>query len=145
MYRLLSIILFGMLSACCAVGTPSGQNVRSTAPGDVQGITWQWEKTVNPVETITVTAPERYTLLLTEEGKAQVQFDCNKGGGDYQIAEGKLSFGPMMSTRMACPEGSQDALYTRDLARAVSFFLEGGFLYLELPYDSGTMRFSPAP
>jgi heat shock protein HslJ len=145
MNRLLTIVLLGMLSACCVPGKHSGQDVRSTAPGDVLGITWQWEETVNPVETITVRAPERYTLLLTKEGRAQVQFDCNKGGEDYQISDGKLSFGPMMSTRMACPEDSQDALFTRDLTRVVSFFLEDGFLYLELPYDSGTMRFSPSP
>ena len=69
----------------------------------------------------------------------------NNGGGNYQISAGKLSFGPLMSTRMACPPGSLDATYTRDLQRVVSFFVQDGDLYLELPVDSGTMRFQPAP
>lgn len=33
----------------------------------------------------------------------------------------------------------------RDLQRVVSFFVQDGALYLELPYDSGTMRFREAP
>ena len=32
----------------------------------------------------------------------------------------------------------------RDLQRVTSFFVEDGTLYLELPYDSGTMRFREA-
>ena len=31
----------------------------------------------------------------------------------------------------------------RDLQRVVSFFVDNGTLYLELPYDSGTMKFRP--
>ena len=45
---------------------------------------------------------------------------------------------------MACPEDSLDGPFTRDLQRAVSFFVEKGNLYLELPADSGTMRFQAA-
>jgi heat shock protein HslJ len=29
---------------------------------------------------------------------------CNRMGGSYQFFDGKLSFGPIMSTRMGCPE-----------------------------------------
>ena len=64
---------------------------------------------------------------------------------NYQISEGKLSFGPLLSTRMACPEDSLDALFMRDLQRVTSFFIEDGFLYLELLLDSGTMKFKAAP
>jgi heat shock protein HslJ len=107
--------------------------------------TWQWESTVTPVDKISVPEPEHYTLLLKRDGKVQVRFDCNRGGGNYEISEGKLSFGPLMSTRMACPEDSLDGLFARDLERVVSFFIDNGHLYLELPYDSGTMKFRPAP
>jgi len=114
-------------------------------PKAVLNKTWQWESTVTPVETITVSSPEQYTLLLAEDGTLKAKFDCNNGGGNYEISEGTLSFGPMMSTRMACPEGSLDVAFMRDLERVSSFFLEGGNLYLELPYDSGTMKFRAAP
>ena len=94
---------------------------------------------------MTASNPERYTILLKADGKVQIRFDCNLGGGDYQISEGRLSFGPLMSTRMACPPDTLDAPFMRDLQRVASFFVEKGNLYLEMPYDSGTMRFRPTP
>jgi heat shock protein HslJ len=107
--------------------------------------TWQWELTITPVEKIDVPNPERHTILLTAEGKVQARFDCNRGGGNYEISSGKLSFGPLLSTRMACPPDSLDSQFMKDLQRVTSFFLQDGNLYLELPFDSGTMKFRPAP
>jgi heat shock protein HslJ len=78
---------------------------------------------------------------LVTDGKAQIRFDCNRGGGEFKISPGKLSFSPLFSTRMACPEDSLDSSFTRDLQRVVSFFVDNGRLYLEPPYDSGTMKF----
>ena len=73
----------------------------------------------------------------------QARFDCNRGGGEFRISPDKLSFGPLISTRMACPEDRLDGTFMRDLQRVTSFFVQDGFLYLELPYGSGTMTFRP--
>jgi len=129
-----------MFAGCTAAEKP----VRIKDPQSVLAITWQWVSTISPVEKITVANPERYTLQLAADGRAQVRFDCNRGGGDYEISEGKMSFGPLISTRMACPEDSLDAPFMRDLQRVSSFFIEDGELFLELPADSGTMRFQKA-
>jgi len=132
-----------LLAACAA-----GQSVpaeRSKDPQAALNKTWQWESTIMPVEKITTADPERYTIRLAPDGKAEVQFDCNRGGGNFKISEGKLSLGPLMSTRMACPPDSLDVLFMRDLQRVETFFTENGNLYLGLPYDGGTMRFRPAP
>jgi heat shock protein HslJ len=107
--------------------------------------TWQWESTITPIEKIAVLNPERYTILLTAGGKAKVRLDCNRGGGDYKISKGKFSFGPLLSTRMACPPDTLDRSFMRDLQRVTSFFVENGNLYLELPLDSGTMKFRTGP
>lgn len=145
MKHIISIFLAGLIMAGCAAGMSSEPDKRSTDPPMVIGKTWQWVSTVTPVERITVSAPEHYTILLMPDGRVQAQFDCNRGGGSYTIAAGKISFGPMMSTRMACPPDSLDAPFLRDLQRVASFFIQEGSLYLELPYDSGTMRFRQAP
>jgi heat shock protein HslJ len=142
---MVSMICIGVVAASCAAGAPAGESERSKDAQLIVNHTWQWESTVTPVEKITVPDPERYTLALQKDGRAQARFDCNRGGGGYQISEGRLSFGPLMSTRMACPEGSLDARFMKDLQRVVSFFIQEGHLYLELPYDSGTMRFRAAP
>jgi len=144
MHRLLLIFSAGMVLAGCAVGALSGgEHTRSTDPKDILDKAWQWESTITPVEKITAPDPERYTILLTADGRAQIRFDCNRGGGEFKISLGKLSFGPLLSTRMACPPDSLDSAFMRDLQRVVSFFVDNGTLYLELPYDSGTMKFRP--
>lgn len=131
-----------LFAACAAAGGADGTRDRS--PAAVVGKVWEWEAFVSPAEQIVVPAPERYPLELTPDGKVRVRFDCNRGGGSYQIADGKLSFGPLMSTRMACPPGSLGDRYGRELGRVAAFFLESGKLYLELPGDSDTLRFRPA-
>lgn len=131
--------------ADCVVKAGPDSAVRSRDPHAVLNKTWQWRETITPVEKITVPNPDRYTIRLLNDGKLQARFDCNTGGGNYQISAGKLSFGPLMSTRMACSPGSLDATYARDLQRVVSFFVQDGDLYLELPIDSGTMHFQPVP
>jgi heat shock protein HslJ len=141
-------IFFGWLSlwlASCATNGPAGLPARNRDPDALLGKGWQWLETITPVEKITAPNPDRYTILFASGGKLQARFDCNSGGGSYQISQGKVSFGPLLSTRMACAPDSLDGTYMRDLQRVVSFFIEERNLYLELPADSGTMRFRPAP
>lgn len=113
-------------------------------PALVVGRTWEWIDTQTPVELIEANDPARYTVTLGADGRANVRFDCNRGGGGYDIVEGGLTFGDLVSTRMACPPDSQDAVFARQLAAVRIFFVEGGELYLDLFADSGTMRFRAA-
>jgi heat shock protein HslJ len=145
MLRIFSVLFIGMVTVSCAGGPLPGEKTRNTDPQMVFNRTWQWVSTITPVEKIVVPDPERYTILLTSDGKAKVRFDCNRGGGDYKISKGKLSFGTLLSTRMACPPDSLDGPFTRDLQRVASFFTKNGNLYLELSFDSGTIKFRPSP
>ena len=128
-----------------AAGDSSGPATRGMDPESVLNRTWEWVATIAPAEKITVPNPERYTIRLTDDGKVQARFDCNSGGGEYEISAGRLSFGPMLSTRMACSPDSLYGPYTRDLERVVSFFIEEGSLYLKLQNEGGTMRFRQVP
>lgn len=142
--RVFSILAAPLLFGCAAVVPDGAASDRDRAPAAAAGKLWQWEQTVTPVETVESPAPERYTLELAPNGRLTVRADCNRGTGSYQIGEGTIAFGPIATTRMACPPGSLDTRYLRDLQRASGFFLEGGRLFVELPADSGTMRFRPA-
>lgn len=105
------------------------------------GPIWEWLGTTAPNDSIEVPTPERYTLQLLPDGRAQVRFDCNRGGGSYEIADGRLSFGPLMMTRMACPADSLDSRYASELSRVESIAIERGVLNLGLQQQGGTMRF----
>jgi heat shock protein HslJ len=136
-------VILGALIAGCGAGPGDGSSVRDRAPEAVTGTVWQWERTITPVETVASPAPDRYTLELAPNGRLMVRADCNRGTGTYRIGAGTIAFGPIATTRMACPPGSLDARYLRDLQRAATFFVEGGSLFIELPMDSGTLRFAP--
>ena len=109
------ILILGYVAACSSI-IPATNN-RSSDPQAVLNKTWQWVSTVTPVETIAVAAPERYTILLSDTGRLQVQFDCNSGGGNYEITPGQLSFGPLLATSMACPDDTLDYRFAQDLQR----------------------------
>ena len=50
--------------------------------------------------------PEGVTASLRiVDGQAEVQFGCNSGGGPVEVTPDTLTFGPMLSTRMACEAG----------------------------------------
>ncbi|HET9043808.1 MAG TPA: META domain-containing protein [Burkholderiales bacterium] len=136
-------MMLGALLAGCGAGPGDDAPVRVRAPEAVTGKVWQWERTVTPVETVESPAPDRYTLELAPNGRLLVRADCNRGTGAYRIGAGTLEIGPITTTRMACPPGSLDARYLGDLQRAAAYFVEGGELFIELPVDSGAMRFAP--
>jgi heat shock protein HslJ len=143
MTRLFISIISGIFLIGCAAISSNNQSEQNYDHQTILDKQWQWESTITPVEKITVDKPKNYTILLKTDSKVQVRFDCNRGGGSFDISFGKLSFGPMMSTRAACPPGSLDFRFAKDLQRVVSFFTKDNNLYLELPYDSGTMKFCP--
>jgi heat shock protein HslJ len=87
--------------------------------------------------------PENYTLLLGDDGSVSIQADCNQGGGTYARSGSELSFTPIATTLMACPEGSQADLYLASLGDVTSFTIEDGDLVLTLS-DAGTLRFTAA-
>ncbi len=145
MFRILPFILIGVTIAGYASGGQSNLPAREADPQSVLNKTWQWTATITPVEKTAVENPERYTILLMDNGRLQGRFDCNRGGGGFKISSNKLSFGPIFSTRMACQPDSLDSAFLRDLQQVSSFFIENGNLYLELADDSGTMCFRLAP
>lgn len=67
---------------------------------------------------------------------------CNRGSTSYSASAGRrITLGPIVLTRMMCPPGSLSDRFVREVSRVRSYFLKDGELYLELPVDSGTLRF----
>ena len=115
--------------------TPEGQ-VRFAGP------VWQWTGTLyNDGKKIVPSGSKDYTIQLLEDGNVNVKADCNLKGGTYSIQESRLSIKITHSTMAACPEGSLEDQFVRDLTAGVSYFLRDGDLYIDLKFDSGTMKF----
>ena len=63
------------------------------------------------------------------EGKVGGTTGCNSLGGSYIAENGKLSFGPLASTRMACP-GDGEQRFLTALSKVNAFKIEDRKLYL---------------
>lgn len=144
-----------LLSACTMVITPEADTGAATpAPqeesteeasgGELVGPTWQWVQTQMSDDTlITPTDPSRYTLTFNEDGTVFAQLDCNTGRGSYEVDGPTITFSPMASTMMACPEDSQANDFSLALENVNSHVFQDGHLFLALKLDSGIMEFAP--
>jgi len=125
--------------------TPAASSPATTEtalPSDAFDVTWQWESLVTPVDTVKPDRPELYTLQFDRSGRVAVRADCNRGSGPYTVSAGRrITFGAMALTRAACPPGSLSDRFVRDVGRVSSYFVRDGALFLEMPVDSGTLRF----
>jgi heat shock protein HslJ len=111
---------------------------------DLTGTTWQWQQTLmNNDDEFVPDNPGNYTLQFMADGTVAVQADCNQVLGTYTLDGSAitLAFGP--STMAACPEGSLGDTFVTQLGGAAIYFLQEGDLYIDLMFDSGTMRFNP--
>lgn len=109
------------------------------------GTRWQWVQSRYNNDTRAVPdQPEKYTIQFAEGGKLNAKADCNVKGGSYTIDGKALSIKLLISTMAACEPGSLEEPFVRDLEGAVNYFFHEGDLFIDLKYDSGTMRFSRA-
>ncbi len=109
----------------------------------IGGIVWKWQRTAYNNDTRTEPPDSsHYTILLMPEGHLSVRLDCNTGGGRYMLDGSSLTLDVTHSTMAACPPGSLARKFMKDLAAARIVFLRDGELYLDLMYDSGTMKFA---
>jgi len=111
----------------------------------VVGPVWQWTQTLyNDDREAEPENPENYTIQFLEDGTIAIKADCNQKGGTYSISPGekKISIEISHSTMAACPEMSLEGEFVKGLVAGVLFFTRNDDLYIDLKYDTGTMRFS---
>jgi copper homeostasis protein (lipoprotein) len=74
-------------------------------------------------------------ITLRANGQADGSTGCNQFNGRYEVDKERLTFGPMASTRMACPDGmEQEAAFLAALESAVRFKVINEHMEL---YDAG--------
>lgn len=131
-----AVVLFLSLVIGC------GQQKEASAESELTGIVWKWQNLATPVEKIEVDSPNDYTLEFLPEGRLTMKADCNRGSAAYKIDGKSIQVGPIASTRAMCPPGSLSDQYLKSIEAAAIYWIEGDTLYLDLKYDSGTMKFA---
>lgn len=108
------------------------------------GIAWKWSEFQEMNDDLTVVDdPDNYTTTFKPDDSISIQADCNAGGGNYQASEGSISIQIMTMTMAACDADSRSEEFVDLLNQAVSYIIEGGYLYLSLPMDGGILKLSP--
>jgi heat shock protein HslJ len=83
------------------------------------------------------------TLEFPEEGKVAGRGSCNRFFGSVKVEGEKISFGPLGSTKMACPEAisNQESKYLEALQSAERFTVDGSTLSIHSPGTKEPLRF----
>lgn len=113
------------------------------AQADLVGVVWQWMHTTeNNGKILTPAIPADYTLEFIGDDRVNIRADCNSGEGTYEVAGQTLSITVTHTTLAACPPGSLEQPYLRDLQASSVYFSRDEGLYLDLTFDTGTMKFT---
>ncbi|WP_158500453.1 META domain-containing protein [Xenococcus sp. PCC 7305] len=108
------------------------------------GNIWQLQEIrYNNDELIEVANPDNYTIEFLPDGQLAIKADCNRALGAYTQDGSSISIEIGATTRALCPPESISEQYLRDLQAATIFFFKDGYLYFDLKFDTGTMKFRP--
>jgi heat shock protein HslJ len=119
-----------------------GEEVIGSTNPMLIGTAWRWQQSIYNNDTKAMPPiPENYTLKLLPDGKVSIRADCNLGGGIYKLEGERISIQITHTTRAACPPGSLEQTYIRDLNGAAIYLLKADVLCMDLKYDTGTMKF----
>ena len=107
------------------------------------GPVWQWVRTNynNDTALVRPAGAPGFSFQLNPDGTIKVRGDCNSAGGSFVVDNSRLSVTIAHSTMAACPEGSLEGQFIRDLNRTGGFILKDDNLFIDLKQDTGTMVF----
>ncbi|MGF1569623.1 MAG: META domain-containing protein [Nodosilinea sp.] len=87
--------------------------------------------------------PENYTVEFADDGSISIQADCNRAFGQFtQESDGRLTVNASGSTLAACPPGSLGNEFVQALNNSAIAFFQEGDLFIDMKFDSGTIRLS---
>jgi heat shock protein HslJ len=136
------------LVACVRDATSPPTPAPMLAAGAERGLTgtvWTWTGSLfNDGTRWTPADPNGYHIEFTPQSTVAVRADCNRAAGTYTTEDRRLTITLGPSTLAACPPGSLDNEYVRQLGMVTSYFFHGGNLVLEFKFDSGSMTFAPS-
>ncbi len=110
------------------------------------GTVWQWQGTqMSDDSAFTPADPASYTVEFMADGGVAIQADCNSVRASYTLDGSAITITPGPATLMACPEGSLGSEFLAQLNNAAIYFFQDGELFMDIKFDSGTLRFAAQP
>lgn len=133
----------GVVAAVFISALPSAVYGGPEASDSITGIVWKWQQTLyNNDQKAAPDDSSRYTIVFQPDGSLNIRADCNRAGGKYTLQKKTLTIEVTHSTRAACPPDSLEQIFLKNLNSAAIYFMRKGHLYIDLKYDTGTMKFA---
>jgi heat shock protein HslJ len=127
------------------LGRPTDARALVFAPR-LDGVVWEWQgiQAGNGDETVPLDSAV-YTLAFLDDGRFVVRADCNGGDGSVDIDGSAVDLRLAVITEAVCDDRATDRAFLDLIENASSFVVRDGGLYLSLPADAGTGRFTARP
>jgi heat shock protein HslJ len=102
--------------------------------GTLEGTVWVLTRYADGGTMVDVPASVEATATF-DAGRIAGKGGCNGFGGDYTVSGASITFGPLISTMMACgsPQDDVEKAYFADLGKAATYTASGGALTM---YDA---------
>lgn len=142
------------LVAATLAGYAALTGCSSEAPRSLEGTSWQLTSIQSMDDaqgTTTVDDPAKFTVEFGKDGQAFFGIDCNRGRGSYTAepaddgVSGSLTFGPIATTLMMCPQPSLDHQVSQALSDVRTYLFTDDALHLSKFADGGILTWRPAP
>jgi Heat shock protein len=97
---------------------------------NLQGTSWQLVSYGSADQLTPAVTGVETSLTFGKDGQVNGNLGCNSFSGSYSIKEGKIVFGSLIATMMACPDAqmSQESAAFKALNSTVSYELGSGSL-----------------
>lgn len=131
MNRKLPILLIvALLAASIVLSACSG-----TAGASLAGTSWKLASYGAADNPTPAAADVETSLEFSSDGKVSGNMGCNGFGGDYELKNGKIVFGSIVSTMMACeePRMTQETTAFQVMSGTVEYELSGNTLTIYGP------------
>jgi heat shock protein HslJ len=129
-----AMILGSLLAACRLPGQPS-----ASASITLDGTSW----TLHQIGDQDVISDQAPTLLFSTD-QVHGNATCNQFTGSHTVDGSSLSFGPLASTRMACPDMALETAYFAALGEIAAYQVQGEQLVLSNADGKEILVFTPA-
>lgn len=129
-----ALILTSLLAACRFPGRSSD----GASSIELEGTSW----TLRQIRSKDVVSEKTATLFFAGD-QVHGNATCNQFRGSYTVDGTDLSFGPLASTMMACPEMGVETAYLAALGEIAGYRTEGERLILSNADGEGILAFEP--
>ena len=85
-------------------------------------------------------------IVFNKDGTVTGNGGCNSFSGNYELNDNsQIKFGPIISTKMYCPNAKEEVLYFDLLSRTDNYLIKADTLYLRNRTMDSTAKFIKAP